>query len=153
MPNTPAGSIEERFWAKVDKNGIGGCWTWMACINQDGYGNWTIGKKTVRAHRMSWNLLRGDIPDGMFLDHVCRVRSCVNPDHLRVVTPKENAISNSLSRQAINSTKTHCIRGHILAGENLIDHGRGYRNCRTCKNLHGKEYMREYRAGLRKATQ
>lgn len=80
-------SLEERFWAKVDKSGD--CWLWTGARNP--YGRIGIGRhRTVLAHRVAWELMVGPIPDGMKIDHRCRVVACVNPDHLRVVTHKQN---------------------------------------------------------------
>lgn len=89
-----------------------GCWLWIGFVSAEGYGiakvvtNGT--RRTRRAHRMTWEAQRGPIPDGMVIDHMCRVRSCVNPDHLRVVTRGQNVIENSNSRQAINARKVVC---------------------------------------------
>jgi len=82
-------SLEERFWSKVDKNGPNGCWVWTGCIGH-GYGQIRQNKKLYQAHRVSWEWAVGPIPNGMEIDHRCRVKQCVNPDHLRVVTHKQN---------------------------------------------------------------
>lgn len=82
-------SPEERFWASVDKTGR--CWKWTELLNDSGYGIIRIGKKSVRAHRFAWELLVGEIPEGMQIDHRCRHRECVNPKHLRLATNKQNA--------------------------------------------------------------
>ena len=82
-------TIEERFWDKVDKSGE--CWIWTASVRGPGYGQCTIGhKKQGYAHRYSYTLAYGPIPDGHEIDHTCHVRLCVNPDHLRAVTRKQN---------------------------------------------------------------
>lgn len=79
---------------KINKDGAGGCWIWTASKKPRGYGQFAIrvnGKnKNHYAHRLSYEIHVGPIPEGMQLDHICRVRSCVNPDHLRVVTNMEN---------------------------------------------------------------
>jgi hypothetical protein len=86
----------ERFWEKVDKSaGPNGCWLWTAADKGDGYGYFYVGKVNGRvvlaeAHRFAYQLQHGPIPEGMPLDHVCRVHQCVNPLHLRVVTHKQN---------------------------------------------------------------
>jgi hypothetical protein len=79
---------EERFWAKVEKRD--GCWAWNAYTDKDGYAMFTINSQPVRAHRMSWELANGPIPEGLEIDHRCLTRDCVNPDHLRVATKKQN---------------------------------------------------------------
>jgi len=85
-----AGSREKlvhRFWSNVEKGP--GCWEWHGHIVK-GHGTISLLGKTIYAHRLSYELAGGEIPDGMQIDHMCHNRSCVNPDHLRVVTPKQN---------------------------------------------------------------
>lgn len=82
-------SIEDRFWAKVEKTET--CWLWTACKFSNGYGQFQrVDGGTKVAHRIAYELLVGDIPEGLVLDHVCHVRTCVNPAHLRPVTNKQN---------------------------------------------------------------
>lgn len=77
---------EYRFWPKVDKNGPNGCWLWTGALNPAGYGKYGDGL----AHGAAFRLSGGVKPDGMELDHLCRVRHCVNPEHLEPVTHLEN---------------------------------------------------------------
>lgn len=92
----------ERFWSKVDKSGD--CWLWMAYVTPTGYGQFGLSGRVCRAHRVSYELAFGGIPEGLVVDHMCHVKSCVNPDHLRAVTTKQNgenrigARSDSASR-------------------------------------------------------
>ena len=82
-------TLEERFWSKIDA--AGDCWEYTAGLDRYGYGQFALTKKTKRsAHRYAYTLLVGPIPDGLDLDHLCRVRHCVNPDHLEPVTRAEN---------------------------------------------------------------
>lgn len=77
------------FWAKIQKTD--GCWLWPDLICENGYGRfWTAGKTYTLAHRASYMIAVGPIPEGMQIDHMCHVRHCVNPAHLRAVTPKQN---------------------------------------------------------------
>lgn len=85
----PPRPIAERFWEKVDKSGD--CWLWTAAVGLDGYGVFGLGRgKLVRAHRLSYQLSVGEIPEGLFVLHKCNVRLCVRPDHLMAGTHYEN---------------------------------------------------------------
>ena len=115
----------------IDSNG---CWIWRGFVNDNGYGLVYLKeiKRQRRAHRVVYGLLRGAIPDGLHLDHLCRVRACCNPDHLEPVTPRVNTLRGE-TIPAAKLKQTHCIHGHELTGENLYIHKkRGTRNCRTC---------------------
>lgn len=95
-----------------------GCWRWTGTINNHGYGHfWYLGK-VCRVHRVSLILAGVEVPDGMDVDHTCRNRWCVNPEHLRVVTERVNAIENNGSPLAVNAKKTHCPHGHPYSPEN-----------------------------------
>lgn len=82
----------ERFWSKVDKTE--GCWFWKPPLTRYGYGQFSVGpaasRRMVKAHRFSYELERGAIPTGLQVDHICRNRACVRPDHLRLATNKQN---------------------------------------------------------------
>jgi hypothetical protein len=86
--------LEERFWAKVNKSGD--CWEWTAYRGHNGYGQITTGaaapvKKTALAHRVSYEIANGKIPEGAVIDHKCHNKGCVNPDHLQAVSQKQNS--------------------------------------------------------------
>lgn len=104
-----------RFWSSVDKSGD--CWVWTGMVDRYGYGKTSWGKTTKKsAHRVSWRLSHGAFPpEGMTLDHLCRNRRCVRPDHLEVVTNAEN-----IRRGKHGVLRTHCKRGHPLTAENLV---------------------------------
>lgn len=81
-------TIEERFWPKVDK--ADDCWNWTAACSGAGYGQIKDSKRVLYAHRVSYEFAYGPIPEGMMIDHACRNRRCVNPEHLRACTSKQN---------------------------------------------------------------
>src|SRR3990167_1812336 len=94
-------TLEERFWAKVNKNGPNGCWVWTAYKNRAGYGEFGYRKRKVKAHRFIYEFLLGPIPKSLQLDHLCRNRACINPTHLEVVSPRINLLrGNGLPAQA-----------------------------------------------------
>lgn len=109
---------------------LGRCWLWTAAMNPEGYG---VFSECGAAHRFSYELYVGPVPEGLHIDHLCRVRNCVNPDHLEPVTPAENARRSSICPSTINSAKTHCPQGHEYTPENTYRKpGSGYRECREC---------------------
>lgn len=93
------------------------------------------------AHRVAWELANAEeIPAGLYVDHMCRNRRCVNPDHLRVVTPRVNATENNVGPSAANAARTHCVNGHEFTLENTYVHGPGWRKCRTCLAARRRRY-------------
>lgn len=135
----PRQSLEQRFWSKVNKTES--CWLWNAKIEYGGYGIFWFNKKNVKAHRFSYEFIKGKIPIGLTIDHLCRIRHCVNPNHLEPVSLKEN-VFRSENFVAKNVKKTHCDRGHAFTPENTIlsiRSGNRKRTCRTCKVNKSKE--------------
>lgn len=122
----------ERFWLRVDKGGPGGCWLWTGCIGTAGYGFFYTGVRQANAHRFAYEAAVGPIPDGMQLDHLCRVRRCVNPGHLEAVSSRENTLRGH-GPAALNARQTHCIRGHEFTPENTYVRSNRSRDCRECK--------------------
>ena len=123
----------KNFWAKIDKSGI--CWEWTASKNNKGYGLFGIGTSRLDnvkmlSHRISYMIKKGDIPEGLHIDHLCRNITCVNPDHLEAVTQRVN-------NQRQGAAVTHCPYNHELTPDNLVPM-KG-RRCRICHNYQKKD--------------
>lgn len=132
---SPKSAILRRFLGKVRKDARG-CWLWTGATQSRGYGSFGIGAgRTALAHRVSFELHRGPIPAGLTIDHLCRVRRCVRPDHLEPVPMRVN-LRRGFGAPAVNARKTHCLHGHALGGENLRLRPDGRRQCRTCQREH-----------------
>ncbi|WP_406227343.1 HNH endonuclease [Streptomyces anthocyanicus] len=129
---------EMRLFSKVESDGTAeGCWLWSGTVAPTGYGQIRWGGKVQYAHRVIYGYLISDIPDGLELDHLCRVRQCVNPWHLDPVPHQINVIRGDAPR--VNGDRTHCIRGHAFSEENTYTY-RGSRQCRACRRLrYGRE--------------
>lgn len=156
-------TIPERFWSKVDQTGgKDACWPWLGRIEHHGYGRFTLpgsrqDSRRVYAHRFAYEVATATaIPKGLTIDHLCRVRECVNPAHLEPVTMIENLRRSPRfkgggtgSRRVplgypapekglplpwphANTRKTHCIHGHLFDEANTERRKNGNRNCRAC---------------------
>lgn len=128
----------EKFFLDRTEIHAGDCWLWTGSIHKDGYGEGSpMRHKKYMAHRLAYELYVGQIPDGLTIDHLCRNRRCVNPEHLRTLTIKENVLcGNGIT--AMNARKTHCPQGHPYEGDNLYTYPSGFRACLTCRREHGK---------------
>ena len=132
MPR-PRAPIIERFLAQIEVEPLSGCWLWTGALAPNGYARLSAGGHhgaSLQAYRWIYEQRRGPIPADLEVDHVSRVKRCVNPDHLEVVTGAEN------KRRA---RKTHCARGHALADPNLIYRRDGSRASRACASARRKE--------------
>ena len=129
MPAAPPLPALPRLLSKIAYEPNTGCWLWMGSCGPDGYGQMSHrerGRSLRRAHIVSFELHKGRVPAGFVLDHKCRIRCCVNPDHLEPVTDRENVL-RGVGRGAISARMTICIRGHELS---RIPGGKRY--CPTC---------------------
>ena len=125
----------DKFWSNVIPEPNSGCWIWLGSLNDAGYGRHRCRSlKTHHAHRTAYVLIRGAIPDGMTLDHLCRVRCCVNPDHLDPCTLKENVRRSPIFKGEMIAAGelALCPAGHAFTPENT----RIYRNWRHCRACH-----------------
>ena len=144
-------TTEERFWAKVDKNGpipqfrpdLGPCWLWTGRTDKRGYGSFRCFNHTSTAHRWAYMLFVGSIADELEVDHLCRITSCVNLSHLEPVTSRENML-RGFSPATANAKATHCPRGHPYDLFNTYLY-KGHRHCVACK----RENVRQYRLSHR----
>lgn len=108
-----------------------GCWVWTRSKDIGGYGRVTWYGKGMPVHRAYLIDLGRNVPEGMTVDHLCRVRACANPDHLEVVTNREN-ILRGFGPPAVNARKTCCKNGHEFTNENTSIRPNGGRYCRAC---------------------
>ena len=125
----------DRFWTKVEKTPT--CWLWTANISTCGYGQFSLKGRLHAAHRIAWALSGNVLAPGRVLDHLCRRKNCVNPDHLEAVTQRENLIRGN-GPVATNIRKTKCVHGHAYTQENTVICKDGTRRCRTCKRGYDK---------------
>lgn len=132
--------LPDRFWEKVFPEPNTGCWLWGGAWCSEGYGSFRMGGKTVKVHRLSFITLGSLIPSGLQLDHLCRQRSCVNPDHLEPVTAREN-VRRGNGPAGINSRKTECDFGHPFDVDNTRYDPDGKRNCKKCDARRTRDYL------------
>ena len=140
-------TVGERFWAKVDATGI--CWDWTGSRSAKGYGNFNINRERgcVRPHRVVFELLGlPPVPADMTVDHLCRNKACVNPDHLEIVTAGENTLRGG-AMSARYARRSQCINGHDYTPENTRYWGTGReRYCLTCQAMR-REERRQRKSG------
>lgn len=134
-----------RFDAQYIPEPTSGCWLWLGELRRNGYGTLLIKEddkwRHKLAHRLSYEWHVGTIPPSFVIDHKCRTRCCVNPDHLRLVSCRENLLLGE-TLAAANAAKTHCCRGHEFSAENIFWKKNGARRCREC----GRQDVRRRRA-------
>lgn len=134
-------SLPERFLDKVAFCPTTGCWIWCGALRNKSYGNFHDGHKSVRAHRYAFEAVKGSIPAGMEIDHLCCLTFCVNPDHLEAVHHSENMLRLSRSVR-----KQFCPKGHEMTPENTAKRSSkslaGFR-CRECVNAYYRKHRLE----------
>lgn len=151
IPDSEKEGVLRRFLSRVDMT-PSGCWIHRSPPSQEGYAQHMVKYKNLRAHRLSWFLHRGEPTAGLVLDHICRNRRCVNPDHLREVTVRENTMFG-IGPTAINSAKSVCKRGHPLTKDSVRISKDGSRICRPCECARHKRYKIRRRAAREVALQ
>ena len=138
MGRSIKGDDSKRYWSYVNKTP--GCWLWTGKPNDHkGYGRIKIGSRYIYAHRYSYELVNGEVPQGLELDHLCGVRNCINPEHLEAVTHKVNM------ERSKHATRTHCRHGHSYSGDNLYINPAGSRACRACHKKRAREWASKNR--------
>lgn len=137
-----AGNRAVQLSSLYEQRGPSDCWPWTGATHEGGYGVRRDSRKGHGrpAHRVVWESLKGEIPAGLVVDHVCRNRLCVNPAHLRLVTPRVNTLENSVGVAAVNAGKTRCIRGHEFTADNTMTRRNGRRTCRICVRASNRSY-------------
>jgi len=133
------GTPLERFNAYAMPIPESGCWLWTGPISHKGYGRFTVDGRKVQAHRFSYKQFVGPVPDETTIDHLCRVRCFVNPDHLRQLSNRDNILIG-VGPTAINAKKVQCSNGHIYTKDTTIERPEGGRGCRICKSKYNKNY-------------
>jgi hypothetical protein len=139
---TKAKPLGVRLEERITRDPETGCWCWTGAL-ASGYGKIRINGRRVGAHRASYEHHVGPIPDGLFLDHLCRNTRCINPAHLEPVTCWENVKRGAVSPPVANAIRTHCVNGHEFTPENTyIRPGAeaGKRTCRACARERARKY-------------
>jgi hypothetical protein len=138
-------TLPERFADKVGEADANGCLPWLATKDQNGYGRFFTGRRNETgnrvdepAHRISYLLSGGEIPDGYVIDHLCRNPACVNPAHLEPVTRRENAMRGDHPNVIAHLQRT-CRRGHDLSLHGRIAPSTGRYRCRLCNTIMQRE--------------
>ena len=139
MPSKSITPIE-RFLSKLIIK-ESGCWEWIGGRSGAGYGELRTGGNRIKAHRFSYEWFKGKIPDGLQIDHLCRNHKCVNPDHLEVVTNRDNTI-RGIGITAKNAIATYCQNGHKFDLFNTYFRLTGGRDCIKCKRKRTRESNR-----------
>lgn len=135
----------ERFMRFVMPVPESGCWLWTGATLRHGYGCFHVtSKRSAQAHRIAYEIFKGPIQQGLTIDHLCKVKPCVNPDHMEAVTQRENVLRGE-AKAAQQARQTSCKNGHPLDGANLMVDG-NHRHCRTCYVAYQCQYNERRRA-------
>lgn len=135
-------TVVDKFWARVQKTDT--CWEWIGYRADTGYGRFLCDpsrRPFVLAHRFSYELANGPVPEGLHVHHECRNRACVNPAHLRAVNRKDHVRLDG-GFMAAKAMQTSCVNGHPYDAENTKYSPNGTRYCRECNRIRGNEVYR-----------
>ncbi len=127
----PRPSPVDRFGVKIKLSAMG-CWEWEGTLGKTGYGVIVVAGKHIAAHRFAYELFKGTIPQSKELDHLCRNRACVNPNHLEIVTHQVNQL-RGMSVSGLAARATHCPKGHPYDLFNTYWRTNGWRDCLICR--------------------
>jgi len=141
-------SAADRFDAQYEPEPNSGCWFWTGARGRTGYGRFAWDGHDGYAHRAAYERFVDFVPEGLDLDHRCRVRSCVNPAHLEPVTRRENLLRSELTRTSINAKATACPHGHSYNAINTRFEPDGHRRCRYCSNANVKRWKQRRRQSV-----
>lgn len=143
--------LEDRLWRHIMPEPNSGCWLWTGSLLAGGYSHFSRGgNRTTQAHRVTYEIYKGEIPDGFVIDHLCRNRQCVNPDHLEAVTMRENVLRGE-SLASRRAKITHCPRGHAYDAKNTARDYKNRRYCRICVSERRREALTYCPSGHRYA--
>ena len=141
-PGLALRALAERFMRFVEINDDGH-WIWTG-RGGGPYGQFSVADRNLSAHRVAYELFVGPIPEGLEIDHGCKLTRCVNPEHLEPVTKREN-VHRSGNPAGLNARKTHCQYGHRFSAKNTATTKRGTRRCRACARRRAREAWRASR--------
>jgi hypothetical protein len=139
--------LPERIRVDVYPEPKTGCWIWIGCVSgsrngQNKYGAISVGNQRKKVHRIAYEMLKGSIPEGMEIDHLCKNTLCCNPDHLEPVPHSTNCQRGQAGKYQL--LKTHCPQGHEYTPENTYMY-RNRRTCRICAYEKGKRHVENNR--------
>lgn len=142
-PATAAGTVyltpSERFWARVEPD-ANGCLIWTGPRSTSGYGRFAPRRtRPVQAHRFAYEEQVGSIAPGLTIDHLCRIRLCVNPEHMEPIANRDNLL-RGIGVSAVNARKVRCPSGHPYSATNTIHRRDGGRTCRTCNRARNRRW-------------